>query len=62
MVEGLHGPGATARPNERFAIISKTHHALVDGVSGVDLATVLFDLHPAPVPRGSRPGAVGAPP
>ncbi len=35
-VEGLeHG---------RFALIFKTHHALVDGVSGVDLATVLFDL------------------
>ncbi|MFL5895733.1 MAG: wax ester/triacylglycerol synthase family O-acyltransferase, partial [Thermoleophilaceae bacterium] len=33
---------------ERFAIISKTHHALVDGVSGVDLATVLFDLTPVP--------------
>jgi diacylglycerol O-acyltransferase len=30
----------------RFALISKTHHALVDGVSGVDLATVLFDLEP----------------
>ena len=32
----------------RFAIISKTHHALVDGVSGVDIATVLFDLSPLP--------------
>jgi diacylglycerol O-acyltransferase len=32
----------------RFAIISKTHHALVDGVSGVDIATVLFDLEPDP--------------
>ena len=28
----------------RWAIISKTHHAMVDGVSGVDLMTVLFDL------------------
>jgi WS/DGAT/MGAT family acyltransferase len=34
--------------DDRFAIISKTHHALVDGVSGVDLATVLFDLDPDP--------------
>ncbi|CAA9359108.1 MAG: Wax ester synthase/acyl-CoA:diacylglycerol acyltransferase, partial [uncultured Gemmatimonadaceae bacterium] len=33
----------------RFALIFKTHHALVDGVSGVDLATVLFDLTPVPV-------------
>ncbi|MGB2712332.1 MAG: wax ester/triacylglycerol synthase family O-acyltransferase, partial [Conexibacter sp.] len=32
----------------RFALIFKTHHALVDGVSGVDLATVLFDLEPVP--------------
>jgi diacylglycerol O-acyltransferase / wax synthase len=40
LVEGLEG--------ERFALVSKTHHALVDGVSGVDLATVLFDLEPTP--------------
>jgi WS/DGAT/MGAT family acyltransferase len=32
----------------RFAIISKTHHALVDGVSGVDIASVLFDVSPVP--------------
>jgi WS/DGAT/MGAT family acyltransferase len=32
----------------RFGLISKTHHALVDGVSGVDIATVLFDLKPVP--------------
>jgi diacylglycerol O-acyltransferase / wax synthase len=31
-----------------FALISKTHHALVDGVAGVDIATVLFDLSPVP--------------
>jgi diacylglycerol O-acyltransferase len=36
LVEGLAG--------ERFALISKTHHALVDGVSGVDLLTMLFDV------------------
>src|SRR3954462_12053592 len=36
MVEGLDDGG--------FAVISKTHHALVDGVSGVDLMTMLFDL------------------
>jgi diacylglycerol O-acyltransferase / wax synthase len=33
----------------RFALISKTHHALIDGVAGVDLAQVLFDLGPVPV-------------
>ncbi len=39
-VEGLEG--------NRFALISKTHHALIDGIAGVDLATVLFDLGPVP--------------
>jgi diacylglycerol O-acyltransferase / wax synthase len=37
--------------DDRFAIISKTHHALVDGISGVDLATVLFDVTPVPPER-----------
>ena len=32
----------------RFALISKTHHSLVDGISGVDISTVLFDLSPVP--------------
>src|SRR3954451_12591107 len=41
--------------DDRFAIISKTHHALVDGVSGVDLATVLFDLGPVPPERTELP-------
>ncbi|HEY2653289.1 MAG TPA: wax ester/triacylglycerol synthase family O-acyltransferase [Solirubrobacteraceae bacterium] len=41
LVEGLDG-------GRRFAIISKTHHALVDGIAGVDLATVLFDAEPQP--------------
>ena len=41
--------GAVARRGPRgggFALLSKTHHAVVDGVSGVDLASVLFDLSP----------------
>jgi WS/DGAT/MGAT family acyltransferase len=42
LVEGLSGG--------RFAVLSKTHHALVDGVSGVDIATVLFDASPDPMP------------
>ena len=40
LVEGLE--------DNRFALISKTHHALIDGISGVDLATVMFDLSPVP--------------
>ncbi len=39
---------------ERFAVIAKTHHALVDGISGVDITTVLFDAAPEPL-RAARP-------
>ncbi len=39
----------------RFAVIAKTHHALVDGVSGVDIMSIVFDLAPdagpPPVPE-----------
>ena len=35
---------------DRFVILTKTHHALVDGISGVDIATVLFDIKPSPEP------------
>jgi diacylglycerol O-acyltransferase / wax synthase len=45
LVEGLE--------DDRFALIFKTHHSLVDGVSGVDLATVLFDLSPEPAPQAA---------
>jgi diacylglycerol O-acyltransferase / wax synthase len=41
----------------RFALIAKTHHALVDGISGVDITTVLFDTAPEPLiaPRSVAP-------
>ena len=42
MIEGL--------ADDRFALISKTHHSLIDGIAGIDLATVLFDLSPDPPP------------
>jgi diacylglycerol O-acyltransferase / wax synthase len=42
LVEGLE--------DDRFALIFKTHHSLVDGVSGVDIATVLLDLEQSPEP------------
>jgi diacylglycerol O-acyltransferase len=32
----------------RWALISKVHHAMVDGVSGTDLYRVIFDLSPEP--------------
>src|SRR3954462_2146973 len=38
----------------RFALVTKTHHALVDGVSGVDIATVLFDVKPVPEPASEE--------
>ena len=49
LVEGLEG--------DRFAMLSKTHHALVDGISGVDIMSVLFDTSPdpaAPTDTGDR--------
>jgi WS/DGAT/MGAT family acyltransferase len=39
----------------RFALIAKTHHALVDGISGVDITTVLFDTTPAPAATAPPP-------
>jgi len=44
MVEGLE--------EGRWALISKVHHAMVDGVAGTDLLTVLLDREPRP---GDRP-------
>jgi len=40
---------------DRFAMIAKTHHALVDGISGVDITTVLFDTAPEPAPTAPAP-------
>lgn len=39
-------------PDDRWALVFKVHHAMVDGVSGVGLLTVLLDLDPAaPLPE-----------
>src|SRR3954470_17451939 len=58
LIEGL--------ADDRFAIINKTHHALVDGVGGVDILTALFDLTPEGTPRvaedwepAATPGSAG---
>jgi diacylglycerol O-acyltransferase / wax synthase len=42
MVDGLEGG--------RWALISKVHHCMVDGVSATDLLTVLLDREPQPTP------------
>jgi WS/DGAT/MGAT family acyltransferase len=46
---------------KRFALVTKTHHALVDGVSGVDIATVLFDVKPVPEPSHPEHDWIPAP-
>jgi diacylglycerol O-acyltransferase / wax synthase len=58
LVEGLE--------NGRVAVITKTHHAMVDGVAAVDIGTVILDAGPTPreVPRDdwrpkAAPGTVG---
>jgi diacylglycerol O-acyltransferase / wax synthase len=40
---------------DRFALVCKTHHALVDGISGVDIMAVMFDLEPDPPERDPGP-------
>ncbi len=40
LVDGVEG--------DRFALVTKAHHCLVDGVSGVDITAVLFDLDREP--------------
>jgi diacylglycerol O-acyltransferase / wax synthase len=47
LVEGLAGG--------RWALISKVHHCMVDGVSGTDLYRVIFDSSPEPPPGLSLP-------
>ena len=45
LIEGLE--------DDRFALITKTHHSMIDGIVGIDLASVLFDT--TPVPREVEP-------
>ncbi len=48
VVEGLEG-------GERFAVVSKVHHCMVDGVSGAELMTVLMSLTPDEPPEMTPP-------
>jgi WS/DGAT/MGAT family acyltransferase len=47
LVERLEG--------DRFALINKIHHSLVDGASGVDLMTTLFDIEREPRAVAAQP-------
>jgi diacylglycerol O-acyltransferase / wax synthase len=49
MVEGLE--------DGRWAVVSKTHHCMVDGVAGSDLLSVIFDRSPRPRPLREVPWA-----
>jgi WS/DGAT/MGAT family acyltransferase len=54
LIEGLDGG--------RFALLTKIHHAVVDGTSGVDLGQLLMDVEPVPAPRDGPPAATTGPP
>jgi WS/DGAT/MGAT family acyltransferase len=45
----------------RIAVLTKTHHCLIDGMSGVGLAELLCDTQPDPPPRARRPAKPKAP-
>jgi diacylglycerol O-acyltransferase / wax synthase len=55
---GAGDPPATDGVEERWALIFKVHHCMVDGISGVGLLEVLLDLSPdvdLPRPRAWHP-------
>jgi len=45
IVEGLQGG--------QIALVTKIHHCTIDGVSGAELLSQIFDLEPAPPPRAA---------
>lgn len=47
---------------DRSAILAKVHHCMIDGVSGVQLLGVMFDVTPTPTPPPPAPEASPAPP
>jgi diacylglycerol O-acyltransferase / wax synthase len=47
---------------DRWALISKVHHSMVDGVAGTELYGVIFDFSPEPSSPASDERAVGTEP
>ena len=47
VVEGLQG--------DRFALINKTHHCMIDGISGADIMSVLLESYPNAQSEPPRP-------
>jgi WS/DGAT/MGAT family acyltransferase len=43
LVQGLERSEESPAEAARFALLSKTHHSVIDGVAGVDITSVLFD-------------------
>jgi WS/DGAT/MGAT family acyltransferase len=48
LVQGLERGDESPSDAPRFALLAKTHHAVIDGVAGVDITSVLFDTAPEP--------------
>jgi diacylglycerol O-acyltransferase / wax synthase len=42
-------------PNQRLAIVGKSHHCMVDGLAAVELASLLLDTTPEPVAYDPEP-------
>jgi WS/DGAT/MGAT family acyltransferase len=47
---------------DRWALISKVHHCMVDGISATDLYRVIFDFSPEPAPPATDNRTVGGEP
>ena len=41
--------------HDRVALISKTHHCMIDGISGADLISVIMEAYPNPNPGEPQP-------